>query len=89
MKCSEPAPAIRQTVNHDVASGGKALGRGAIDVVLLRIRNVQSEMVVAVGLVEVDRVNAFRGALIALVFLGFSVRCRWRCLSSARPALRF
>ena len=45
------------------------MDRGAIDVVLLRIRDMQREMVIAVRLVEIDPVNAFRRSLIAFVFL--------------------
>jgi hypothetical protein len=44
------------------------LGSGAIDVALLRIRNVQRQMVIAVRLVEIDCVKAFRRPLIAFVF---------------------
>ena len=56
-------------MDHDIAACGYALGRGAIDVVLLRIRDMQREMVIAVWLVEIDPVNAFRRSLIAFVFL--------------------
>ena len=45
------------------------MNTGAINVARVRIRNVQRQMVIAVRLMEIDRVNSFRGALIAFVFL--------------------
>ena len=68
MEAPEPAAAVRQSVNHNVAAGRKTLSTGAIDIPLLRIRDVQCQMVIAVWLVEIDRVNSFRSALITFVF---------------------
>ena len=65
-------------MNHDVASGRETFGRRAIDVVLLRIRNVEREVVIAVGLVEIDFVNPLRRALVAFVLLGADRRAAQR-----------
>src|SRR5688572_10653129 len=69
MKPADPAISIAKTVNHDVASGRTVMGRGSVDVALLRIRDVQGEMVIAVRFMEIDRVNPFRSPLIAFEFL--------------------
>ena len=68
MKPADPTASIRQSMNHDVASGRKIFERGAIDIVLLRIRNVERQVVIAVRFVEIDLVNSFRRSLIAFVF---------------------
>ena len=84
MEPADPAAAVRQSVDHDVASGGQTLGRGAINVVLFRIRNVQGKMVIAVRFVKIDRVDSFRRALIAFEFLC----ANWRAAECHRIAFQ-
>ena len=69
-------------MNHDIAAGRQTLGRCPIDVALFRVRNVERAMIVAVGFVKIDFVNAFRRPLIAFVFLGANWRAaeRYRVL---------
>ena len=69
MKRADPAATVSDSVNHDIAPGRHALRRGAIDVSLLRIRNVQRQMIIAVRFVEIDPVKSFGRALIAFLFL--------------------
>ena len=90
MEPADPAAAVRQSMDHEVAAGGQTLGRGAINVVLFRIRNVQGKMVVAVRFVKIDRVNSFRRALIAFEFLcarGRAAECHRIAFQSA-PILK-
>ena len=61
-------------MNHDVASRGQTLSRGAINIVLFRIGNVEGKMVIAVRFVKIDRVDSFRRALITFVLLGANGR---------------
>ena len=69
MQGADPPPAVGQTVNHDVtARCDTALSRRG-DVVRIWIGDMQSEMKRAVRLVMIDGINAFRGALIALLLL--------------------
>src|SRR5438270_12668862 len=69
MKSPDPSATIWQSMNHDVTSGREVRNRGAIDVALLRIRNVQRQMVIAIRFVEIARVNPFRRSLIAFILL--------------------
>jgi hypothetical protein len=83
MKGAYPPISIPNSVNHDVASGGTVMRRGSVDVSLVGIRDVQSEMVVAVRFVEIDRIHAFRCALIAFEFF------RADRLAAKNDAIRF
>src|ERR1700682_2218385 len=56
VKSPDPAAAVRQSVNNNVASRRETLSSGAIDVARLGIRDVQRQMVIAVRFVEIDRV---------------------------------
>ncbi len=68
MESADPTAAVRKPVDHDVTAGRQALGRSPVDVVLFGIRNMQGKVVVAVRLVEINRVSSFRCALVTLVF---------------------
>src|SRR5438270_595243 len=59
MESARPAAPVWQSVDHDVAPGRQSSDRRAVDVVLFRIRNVEGAVVIAVGLVEIDRVKTF------------------------------
>src|SRR5438067_11105043 len=69
MKRADPAAAVSNSVNHDVAPGRHSLRGGAIDISLLRIRDVQGQMIIAVGFMEIDPIESFGRALIAFLFL--------------------
>ena len=69
MKGSDPALSVANSVNHDVASRRNSGGGRAINIPLLRIRDMQGAMVVAVLFMEVDQINSFRRALIAFLLL--------------------
>src|SRR4030081_2023123 len=69
MRCPNPVLSVRQSVNHDVESGiNSALGR-ARNVLRGRIGNVESEMIVALRIAIIDRVNTHRGFVIAFLLL--------------------
>ena len=65
MEGADPARTVRQPVNHDVASGRDATCCRLRSIVLIRIRNVQGEMEIAVRFPPVDLVGAFRSAMIS------------------------
>jgi len=69
MKRADPAAAVSNSVNHDVASGRHSLRDRAIDIALFRIGNVESQMIIAVGFMEIDPIESFGRALIAFLFL--------------------
>jgi hypothetical protein len=69
MKTADPAAAIRQTVDHYIAPGRAPFRRRALEIGQSRIRNVESEVEVAIGLMEIDHVDPFRSSLIAFEFL--------------------
>ena len=69
MRCPNPALSVRQSVNHDVESGINSALRRARDVLRGRIGNVQREMVIALRIAIIDRVNALRGFVIAFLLL--------------------
>ena len=65
MEGADPARTIWQAVNHDVASGRDAARCSLHSIVLIRIRDVQGEMKIAVRFPPVDQVGAFRSAMIS------------------------
>ena len=69
MESADPAVSIRKSVNHDVESGINAALRRARNVLRGRIGNVESEMIVALRIAIIDRVNALRGFVIAFLLL--------------------
>ena len=69
MKGADPPPSIGKAVNHDVAARWDAACGRAIDIPLVRIRDVQSAVVVAVLLMKIDPIKAFRRSLIAFLLL--------------------
>src|SRR3977135_2005894 len=83
MKRADPAAAVSDSVNHDVAPGRHSLRGRTIDVALFRIRDGPGQMIIAIRFVEIDPVKAFRRALIAFLFF----RADWRAAQS--DAIRF
>ena len=69
VRSSHPAPPIRQSVNLDVESGTNSALRRARGVLRGRIGNVEREMVIALRVAIIDRVNALRGFHIAFLLL--------------------
>ena len=57
-------------MDHDVASGGLVSGLGSAAVFCVRVADVERKVEATVGLVCVDGVVTFRGAMVALLLLG-------------------
>ena len=68
--CPDPAKAISQSVNHDIAAGRDAACRRLRHVILVRIGHMQSEVKVTIGFSAINRIKSFRCTMIAFFALG-------------------
>ena len=70
----EPAPAVQNTVDHDIAAGRDAARLGKGDIIGIGVRNMKAEMGDGVFVSPVDFIGAFGGPFVAFVgFVAFGV----------------
>ena len=69
MERTNPSVTIGKAVDHDVETGVDAALRGAGIVLIRWVGDVQGEMVIAVWITIIDRVNAFRRFPVAFLLL--------------------